>query len=126
MADNSNGAVKKKGGPGRPFKPGQTGNPGGYSKARRERAAQLRDGLFAVFVEGEPPNKIIIALERGVDEGCPQCIKLALSYMYGQPDAVIELTGDGGGPVLLNRRLTDAELEAIAAQALPEGKAEPK
>jgi hypothetical protein len=52
-------------------------------------------------------------------EGNPVAQKMVLEYGVGKPDQTVEVTGQGGGPVLLApvlATLSDDELDAAAAR----------
>lgn len=82
MADNSNEAAKTRG-PGRPFKPGKSGNPGGKPKKLEELAAKCRafDDQLIERLKG-------IAL-KGEDKDSVAAVKLLWSYGHGLPRQVV-------------------------------------
>jgi hypothetical protein len=122
MAENSKEtATKKRGrGPGKVFKPGQSGNPGGRPKLLKElkdkiqlRGDELVEKLFSiavdppkvrktgrkVFIDGPSARERVMAIEK------------LLAYAYGRPVLAVEVSGPGGGPVQTRDidKLTSAE-----------------
>lgn len=109
LAQNSEGSAsspkRKRGrGPGRPFKPGQSGNPGGRPRMLKElkdriqlRGLDLVDVLFGI-VDGLP-----LAKGRGVVGPSHRerilATKELMAYGYGRPVLAVEVSGPGGGPL---------------------------
>lgn len=75
MAENSNLPAKTKRGPGRPFQPGQSGNPGGRPKvieSIRDAARNLGDkalGVLAGALESDDERARIVAANSLLDRG---------------------------------------------------------
>ena len=104
-SERSASSPRKKGrGPGRPFQPGQSGNPGGRPKVLKElkdriqlRGLELVDLLFGI-VDGLPVMK-----GRGVVGPSHRerilAIKELMAYGYGRPVLAVEVSGPGGGPL---------------------------
>lgn len=136
-AENSDvtAAVKATTARGRPFQPGQTGNPGGRPRGLavlresiQARGAHLVDELFAIV--DELPRQV------PQDEGPAfyvgpthrdriMAIDKLLAYGYDKPIQAVEVSGPGGGPLAtadVTRMTTEqrrARLEELtkAAQA---------
>ena len=105
------------------FQKGQSGNPGGRSKKRR----QIEEIVQAAVEGGERGNRAVqtlmeIMLNPGSD--CSQRVRsaeLLLAYGYGKPLQRREHTGPNGSPLQLVNvvELTDDELVArIAAEPM--------
>lgn len=82
MAENSDDSAKRRG-PGRPFEPGKSGNPGGKPKKLEALAAsirefddELRDKLLSIARDAEPKD-------------ATAAIKLLWSYAHGLPRQVV-------------------------------------
>jgi hypothetical protein len=105
--------------PGRPFAKGQSGNPRGCPVGTKERRKRIAEQLDKAFTRPDGSDELVLAILEGVRSADSTCLKLACSYRWGNPENFVQLYGEDGGPVQLNRPLTDAELTAIAAQALP-------
>jgi hypothetical protein len=91
VAENSSDAAKKRG-PGRPFEPGQSGNPGGRAKKSEALSVKIsemddahRARLEDIAANGEHRDSI-------------QAIRLLWSYAHGLPRQVV--TDASGGPVI--------------------------
>lgn len=93
MAQGSDKAEKKPRGPGRPFVKGQSGNPGGSSKAQRELRELFMD-------EGQPSFNRIKALAEGARNEVVKlkANELILAYVLGKPTQPI--AGDPDRPPL--------------------------
>lgn len=91
MAQNS----KKQRGPGRPFKPGQSGNPGGRPAARREFRERCREIMEA---EGGGWD-ILETMLRGSAQDRRFAVELLAAYGYGKPKQGLEVSGDPENPV---------------------------
>jgi hypothetical protein len=88
MAGNSEGAAKR--GPGRPFAPGQSGNPSGRPKV----AVQFRDRARAVV-----DSLVLEAWEAEVRDRGPHWLRaseLLAAYGYGKPSPASDLYADAG------------------------------
>ena len=79
--------------PGKPFKKGQSGNPGGRPKGSKGFKERCR-----AFANEEGLNTLIeIARESG-DKDRLKAVELLLAYGYGKPRQALDI-GDGeGGP----------------------------
>lgn len=103
----------------KPFKPGQSGNPGGVSKEKREFLAALR---------GEDSGEVYAAMMRLVRADNPQAVLRAWEYVVGKPKEMIEVTGKDGGALTVQNidpsKLTKEQLEAFIV-ALRSAKGEP-
>lgn len=107
MADNSN--PERKRGPGRPFKKGQSPNPGGRPKAVKEVIELAREHTthavrrLAELLD-DPDGRVVVA-----------AAKELLDRGYGKAPQAI--TGLDGGPIQIMKvdELTDEQLAAIIA-----------
>ncbi len=98
---------------------GMSPNPGGCPAGARERREHIARLLDKAFELPDGGDLLVDAIVDGVAERDSTCLKLACAYRLGSPEQFVQLYGEGGGPLRLGRPLTDEELEAIAAQALP-------
>lgn len=147
MAQNNN--IKKRTGP---WKPGESGNPGGRPKgfgdAIRARfgrngealiafLAQVLDGTaygddLVTFRDADGPVSEVVKVGPTIREKL-EAVKILRDSGYGKPVTAIELSGPGGGPVAVATRvdveaLSDGELEileALAEKATPKLPAAP-
>ena len=90
MAANSQRTVKNRG-KGKPFKPGQSGNPAGRPKQTPEQ----RDALQMIrALAPDAADKLVEILNdpKASPAVKVQCIQIILERTYGKPDAHIELT----------------------------------
>jgi hypothetical protein len=97
VADSSK--PERKNGPGRPFQPGQTGNPGGRSKAAtllRQAIESLHEDAGARLRELLHSDDEKIALE---------ATKFTIEHIKGKPSQAI--TGEDGGPILVDMGVVD-------------------
>ena len=111
MAENSGGAAKRRRGPGRPFQPGQSGNPGG----RRPMTQEHRDALAAVRALAPDAAEVLRVLM--ADPATPPGVKLravseVLDRTYGKADQAL-IVEDKGRDVVNDIR---AEVERIRAE----------
>lgn len=79
--------------PGRPFKKGKSGNPGGRPAVAKEFREKCRE-----FMETEGWVKLFSLAQK---EGKEQryALELVCAYAYGRPRQGVELTGEDGGPI---------------------------
>ena len=103
MAENSNETAKKSRGKGKPFQPGQSGNPGGRPKKINELVDKCQD------LTGECADVLANILkdekERTTDR--IKAAEIILAYGWGKPKQQTELTGKDGGPLLFIWEDTD-------------------
>jgi hypothetical protein len=66
--------------PGRPFQPGQSGNPSGRPKSHKE---------FLELLDAKVIPQAVDKLRESVEEGKEWAATLALAYRYGKPTQVI-------------------------------------
>lgn len=95
---------------GRPFQPGQSGNPGGRPKGFAGFRARLLENEDVAF-------EMLMAR---VAQGDMDALKLFFSYAYGKPAREVILKGADGGPVKVTydlKRLTKEELAEWHAMA---------
>lgn len=96
MAENSNGTAKRK--PrGKPFKAGESGNPGGRPKrtaeeldliaACKERAPEALAVIAGIMTKGENERNRLAAANAIIERG------------YGKPVQPVEASGPNGGPI---------------------------
>jgi len=124
---------------GKPFKKGQSGNPGG-----RPSTAWIREYLAELASPGAPPRKQAIiqalwltAIERRHKDHV-RAAELLLAYDVGKPVQAIEVSGPEGGPIdtgdgglrlltseAANRRLRELLQKAAGPPGPPEPAAEP-
>ncbi len=94
----------------KPFKPGQSGNPGGVSKEKR---------AFLDRLKGEDADTVYEALMQLVRERNPQAVLRAWEYVVGKPKELVEVTGKDGAPLSVQtidvRKLSAQQLEAFTA-----------
>ena len=88
-ADNS-----KKTAPGRPFEPGQSGNPGGRPKVAKEFKEKCRD-----FMSDEGWEKLKSIAINGKKKDQFRALELIAAYAYGKPKQGVELSGEDGGNI---------------------------
>jgi hypothetical protein len=99
-AASSKGAARKT--VGRPFKPGQSGNPTGGKKipedvkqAFRALTPQAVATLFGIMTEGEQESNRLRAAET------------ILNRAWGTPTQAVEVTGSEGSPLVVSIRYVD-------------------
>jgi hypothetical protein len=114
-AGNSDNAAPKRV-IGRPFQKGQSGNPQGHSKARRETREKVRAALDAKFEQGDGSDLLVDALVHGVQTGDSTCIKLACEYRWGKPESDVTLHAGEGEPLGI-AQVRDAAAEYLADPA---------
>lgn len=96
MAENSNGTAKRK--PrGKPFKAGESGNPGGRPKrtaeeldliaACKEKAPEALAVIAGIMTKGENERNRLAAANAIIERG------------YGKPVQPVEASGPNGGPI---------------------------
>jgi hypothetical protein len=96
MAGSSAGAAKRRRRPGRPFEPGQSGNPGGRAKRTQEeldlieackgKSTAALGVIEQIMLNGESERNRLAAAQYIVDRA------------YGKAVQQTELTGKGGEP----------------------------
>ncbi len=132
MAQNSTKTAKKRRGPGRPFLPGQSGNPGGRPKGFAEYVRSRVGEIGEKLVDGAMVLAFGSSDERRKFFGEPVRVSAkdradALQYLtdrgFGKAPQVVELSGANGKPFRLDLRgLSDEELallERLARNASP-------
>lgn len=97
--------------PGRPFKPGQSGNPTGLPAKVRETRLAVQEALDRAFTQPDGADGLVAAIVRGVAVGDGVCIKLACEYRWGKPVQRVVL--DPG-------ELPDEELRRAAVEIVDE------
>lgn len=95
-AGSSDNAAKPRG---RPFKPGQSGNPAGTPKGTREIRHRVSELLDAAFRREDGSDVLIDAVKAGVETGDSTCMKIAWEYRFGKPVTMVELSGPDGEPL---------------------------
>jgi hypothetical protein len=110
VAANSRGTAKPRG---KPFAPGQSGNPSGRPAVAKEFRERCRE-----FMESEGWTSLISMAQDKKDRDRYRALDLLAAYAYGKPKQGVELTGDGGGPVMLGI-LTDDALDEEIRKLLP-------
>lgn len=139
MAENSGAEPKRKRqpGPGRPFRPGQSGNPGGRPRGVAEFKEMAKKSCpDAIKLAGQlvRVGLQMLSLRKQIKNTAPADLTVeqvsALDFDYrsalaaavfirdtgmGKPAQAIEVTGKDGGPVEYYdlKRLTDEQLEAV-------------
>ena len=99
---------------------GVSPNPGGLPHDVRERRKRIAELLDKAFALPDGSDLLVDAIVDGVAERDSTCLKLACSYRWGSPEQFVQLYGENGGPLSVRATdLTDDELAAIAAKALP-------
>jgi len=76
----------------KPWKPGQSGNPGGRPK--RDIAAEIARAIFE-----RDPEAIERAFAAALKKGDAKVFRVLADRAYGKPRQQIEQTGEGGGPL---------------------------
>ncbi len=79
--------------PGKPFAPGQSGNPGGRLKIKTEFQAAMENSVPAavkVLIDGLSSDKI---------KHVEWAAELILAYAVGKPKQAVELSGQDGNPI---------------------------
>lgn len=82
MAESSGGAPRGRG-PGRPFQPGQSGNPGGKPKKLEALAASIRE------YDDELRDKLLAIARSDSLKDAREAIKLLWAYAHGNPRQVV-------------------------------------
>src|SRR3712207_6345762 len=103
MADDTSAAAKQREtsdhARGRPFAKGQSGNP----KGRPKNGHTLADALRSELTPDRRAQVVQAIIERAVS-GDVAAIKLLFERVDGRVPRPLELTGEGGGPVIVERR----------------------
>ena len=105
MAANSKGTAKPRG---RPFQPGQSGNPSGRPAVAKEFRERCRE-----FMESEGWTSLISMAQNPKDRDRYRALDLLAAYAYGKPKQGLEVSGADGGPILSVFGMTADELQAI-------------
>lgn len=130
-AENSKGAASQKAGrgPGKPFAPGQSGNPGGRPRKRAELVAKIQErGLDLVQKLFDIVDECPVMVPNDSDKGPGYNVvgpshrdridaaKLLIAYGYGKPLQTVEVSGPEGGSIPVTGIQTLVEkLAAMAA-----------
>lgn len=77
--------------PGKPFQPGQSGNPGGRPKGTKGFRERCR-----AFADEEGLNTLIEIAQSPKDKDRLKAVELLLAYGYGKPKQGFELSGEDG------------------------------
>jgi hypothetical protein len=85
----------------RPWKPGESGNPGGRPKKLEALAASIRE------FDDELRDKLLTIVRTGSDKDARESIKLLWSYAHGLPRQVV--TDEAGNAVHLGLVILPAE-----------------
>jgi len=96
LAENSQNLPAKRGrGRGRPFQPGQSGNPGGRPKLLAEvkalAAEHTKDAIKALSEIAKNPKALAVARVSAANA--------LLDRAWGKPTQAVEMSGPDGGPV---------------------------
>ena len=95
------------------------GNPGG-KRVKDKIRQQMQEALQHHPDDPKLPGVLSAIIDSAL-EGNPVAQKMVLEYGIGKPDQTVEVTGQGGGPVLLApvlATLSDDELDAAAARVI--------
>lgn len=92
---NSEGTMAGRGGNLKPWKPGQSGNPGGRPK--RDLAAEIARAIFE-----QDSEAITRAFAAELKKGNAKVFAALADRAYGKPRQQIEFTGEDGGPAQSN------------------------
>lgn len=139
MAGSSDNGESRRRGPGRPFRPGQSGNPNGRPKGSEGLAKYIREQTTDFFELADIALSIARGRKKFEEFVGPQAIKIkrrpnatermaAVKWLAdrgaGTAQAFIEVTGAGGGPLAITfqdlQGLSDeqlAQMESILASA---------
>ncbi len=108
--------IRKRGGPGKPFTPGQSGNPGGIPKGM----AELRE-LARTYTQ-EAILRLVDWMQSDNPKASPMATGMLLDRGWGKPVAAVELSGPGGAPLMAARidltKLDESEFRAFRELAL--------
>ena len=86
MPASSEGAVKKRG-PGRPFKPGQSGNPEG----RKPLSPEIKDMLLPLGEKSVAALKKVLEDPKAKDSDKLRSTEIVLDRLLGKPQQAVEL-----------------------------------
>jgi hypothetical protein len=100
----------------KPWKPGQSGNPGGRPKRRL-----IDEALEELLLSNDSELALAIAkkLLARAKTGEIKAIQLVAERVQGRPKRHLELSGPDGGPLDI-RNMTDEELERRIAELMEE------
>ena len=95
-ANSEKTAKKRKRGTGKPFEKGQSGNPDGRPKKRKELTQRCQR-----FIDDEGLDILMDIARNGKNNEKIDSISLIAAYAYGKPDSMskVEITGKDGGAV---------------------------
>jgi len=106
----SDAASQRKGSVGKPWKPGQSGNPSGGSRALRERAVLTR--LLREAVNDDAGRRIVEAVRARAEDGDMRAVEILFDRLDGPVPRDLHVSG--------SLTLADAAA-AIAEGCQPEG-----
>lgn len=89
---------------GKGFQKGQSGNPGGRSKAYADFVRTMQEHAPTAI------EKLILGLQDKDPKQVKFSVEMILAYAYGKPKQAIEVSGEEGGPIgfeLIRRVIVD-------------------
>jgi len=81
----------------KPWKKGQSGNPGGRPKIAKEFKEKCRE-----FMAEDGWDKLVNIATDKKHRDHFRALELIMGYSYGKPKQGLELTGEEGGSVIIN------------------------
>ena len=126
MAQNRQETVKRRRGPGRPFKKGNNANPGGRPKSGLSFVSKVREVMAQVADEATGKTHLELLAEKYVElgeAGNVMALENLMARLHGKPEQGVKLTGDDNRPLHVRHSIRDVAAGEIEepAPALPAG-----